>query len=81
MSDVNELDFPIPVVVEVAQLGFQVTIDPILDKQFVSCNDINCMDCPIYTYTENTSDCIEAVSYIREHQLPPLLITNPELFV
>ena len=81
MSDVNELDFPLPVVVEVAQLGFQVIIDSILDKQLVSCNDIDCMDCPIHTYTENHSECVEVVSYIREHQLPPLLITNPEVLV
>ena len=81
MSDVNELDFPLPVVAEVAQLGFQVIIDPVLDKQLVSCNGIDCMDCPIHQYTENHSDCIEVVSYIREHQLPSLLITNPEVLV
>ena len=81
MSNVNELNLPIPVVVEVAQLGFQVVIDPTLGKQTVSCNDIDCMDCPLYYYTETHSECIEIVSYIREYRLPPLLITNPEVFV
>lgn len=73
--------FPIEVVMRVITLNLQLSRSNFLDEWQVNCDTLKCNDCPINDYTSNHRDCVDAVTRIRDRQLPALLASNPELFL
>ena len=73
--------FPVEVVAGVVSHNLRVAYYEDKGELQVTCDKLYCEYCPINDYTSTHEECKQIVTYIRDHQLPSLLITNPELFV